>query len=555
MFVTVVFNVEYMDIASRSKWYLKCLSHCKQNGWILITHEHMKTHITELQKEITPSLFEAWELQPFTYKDVEDVEQYFIPDSVFAEMEKCYGSRSEMLFAMNSEDDIRLHRCLDNIVEEIKRKHPDERVEGVFNVLESYESVRQMAKSLNAPLINYSFSAIRKPHGYRQTLYHANKEQLWNSPECEMRWKAFESEGKNGLPVFTNREMIAILGKTHTLPLIQLMNSQPKYEMGICCECNSLLPQVFSQNKYTDDDIFYECKKLYTKDKIKVRSHSLHLDDIQVDRTVVHNDPASYILSCERLTAVQSQIILKVLLWNRVGVMKKDTLAFSFLCNKEYDSLSKANLMGLNYYFFGYLIPSDLMFSDGYWKWRLTNPSEEEIYQRHLDFLFSALGLDKEKVMTLQGKDRFKYLLEARGCDKQLIDNLLSEEVINNINWDVASSQFDVETHDGKKTYWRIDTENEDSSLTSKLSVDVNGATSVRFYPLYDVAGIAKLNSFKVNGEDVLINKKMTKYQYMPKGKGCFVIPELNIKGNHLCIEVNWAYMKINDYLTSTKTL
>ncbi len=544
-----------MDIASRSKWYLKCLLHCKQNGWILITHEYMKTHIDELQKEITPSLFEAWELQPFTYEDVKDVEQYYIPDSLFEELEKTYGSRSEMLFAINNNDDVKLHHCLDVIVDDIKKKHADEKVEGIFNVLESFESIRLMAKSLNAPLINYSFSAIRKPHGYRQTLYHANKEQLWNSPECETRWKIFESEGKNGLPVFTNREMIAILGKTHTLPLIQLMNSQPKYEMGICCECYSLLPQVFSRYKYTDDDIFYECKKLYTKDKIKVRSHSLHLDDIQVDRTVVHNDPASYILSCERLTAVQSQIILKVLLWNRVGVMKKDTLAFSFLCNKEYDSLSKANLLGLNYYFFGYLIPSDLMFSDEYWKWRLTNPSEVEIYQRHLDFLFNALGLDKEKVLSLQGKDRFKYLLEARGCDKQLIGNLMSDETVNNINWDVASSQFDVETLDGKKTYWRIDTENEDSSLTSKLSVDVDGATSVRFYPLYDVAGIAKLNSVKVNGENVPIDTKMTKYQYMPKGKGCFVMSELNIQENHLDIEVNWEYMKINDYLNSTITL
>ena len=540
-----------MDIASRSKWYLKCLLHCKQNGWILITHEYMKTHIDELQKEITPSLFEAWEIQPFTYEDVQDVEQYYIPDSLFEEMERSYGSRSEMLFAINNKDDIKLHHCLDAIVNDIKKKHSDEKVDGVFNVLESFESIRLMAKSLNAPLINYSFSAIRKPHGYRQTLYHANKTQLWNSPECETRWKTFVSEDKNGLPLFTHREMIAILGKTHTLPLIQLMNSQPKYEMGICCECNSLLPQVFSQNKYTDDDIFYECKKLYSKDKIKVRSHSLHLDDIQVDRTVVHNDPASYILSCKRLTAVQSQIILKVLLWNRVGVMKKDTLAFSFLCNKEYDSLSKANLMGLNYYFFGYLVPSGLMFSDEYWKWRQTNPSEVEIYQRHLNFLFNALGLNIEKVLSLQGKERFKYLLEARGCDKQLIDNLLSDEIINNINWDVASSQFDVVTSDGSKTYWRIDTENEDGSLTSKLVVDVKDTTSVRFYPLYDVAGFAKLRNVKINGDEVALDSSMLNFQYMPKGKGCFILSIGATKGNQLDVECNWEYMKINDYLNS----
>lgn len=540
-----------MDIASRSKWYLKCLLHCKQNGWILITHEYMKTHIDELQKEITPSLFSSWEMQPFTYEDVKDVEQYFIPDAVFEEMEKSYGSRSEMLFAINNKDDIKLHHCLDAIVNDIKKEHADEKVEGVFNALESFENIRLMAKSLNAPLINYSFSAIRMPHGYRQSLYHANKNQLWNSLECKTRWKAFEREGNNSLPVFTNRELIAILGKTHTLPLIQLMNSQPKYEMGICCDCYSMLPQVFSQYKYTDDDIFYECKQLYFKDKLKVRSHSLHLNDLQVDRTVVHNDPAAYILSCKRLTAVQSQIILKVLLWNRTAVMKKDTLVFSFLCSKEYDSLSKANIVALNYYFIGYLIPSDLMYSDDYWKWRLTNPSETEIYWRHLDFLFNALGIDKARALSLDGKDRFKYLLESRECDKELINILLGDEVINNINWDVALSQFDIVSPNRTKRYWRIDTENVDGSLTSKLSVEDEGAIAVKFYPLYDVAGFAKLNEVRINGKEIELDHNMSTFKYMPKNKGCFVFPICNQNDSQLVIECNWVYKKVNDYLST----
>ena len=191
------------------------------------------------------------------------------------------------------------------------------------------------------------------------------------------------------------------------------------------------------------------------------------------------------------------------------------------------------------------------MFSDEYWKWRLTNPSEVEIYQRHLDFLFNALGLDKVKVLSLQSKDRFKYLLEARGCDKQLIDNLLSDEVVNNIHWDVASSQFDVETLDGKNTYWRIDTENEDGSLSSKLSVDVNGATSVRFYPLYDVAGFAKLNEVKVNGKKIKLDYGRTTYKYMPKNKGCYDLPMSGVSDSHLEIECNWEYKGINEYLNS----
>lgn len=552
MFVTVIFNVEYMDITSRKMWYLKNLLHCKDNGWIMITHDYIRKHFEELQDSITDRFIDQFEMRRFTLEEVKDVEQYFVPDEFFDGLERERGSRTEMLFDLNTQSNPKLDECLQGIFAQIKHRHPNEKIEGIFHCLEGFENLRKIAEENRCPLINYSFSAFRKVHGYRQTLYFANlKEHFWNGDECRKRYQQFQKENTASLPVFTNKELIAMIGKEHTMPLMQLMNCKPKYEMGICCECFSLMPQVFKNKRYTDDDIFYECKKLFGSDKLKVRSHAAHLNDIQVDRNEVHNDPVSTILSCKRLTAVQSQILLKVLLWGRTTVTKTDCLGFSYLCENDYTSEKVADLSGLNYYFFAYLIPSELMFSDEYWKWRQSNPSEVEIYQRHMSFLFNALGLDKEKVLLLQGKDRFKYLLEARGCDKQLIDNLLSDEIINNINWDVASSQFEVVTPTSTKSYWRIDTENEDGSLTSKLTIDVDGATSVRFYPLYDVAGFACLKSVNVNGKDIVLPQEQSGYRFMPKNKGCFTILLEKDGSDSLNIEFTWNYKKINEYLNN----
>lgn len=552
MFVTVIFNVEYMDITSRKMWYLKNLLHCKDNGWIMITHDYIRKHFEELQDSITDRFINQFEMRRFTLEEVKDVEQYFVSDEIFDGLEREKGSRTEMLFDLISHPNEKLDASLHDIFNQVQQRHPNEKIEGIFHCLEGYESLRKISEEIKCPLINYSFSAFRKVHGYRQTLYAANLyNHFWDDKECAARYDKFLQEDYSMLPVFTNQELIAMIGKQHTLPLIQLINSQPKYEMGICCECYALLPQVFKNKPYTDDDIFYECKRLFGSDKLKVRSHAAHLNDIQVDRSEVHNDPVSTMLSCKRLTAVQSQILLKVLLWKRTAVLNTPSLAFGFLCDRDYKSEKIADIVGLNYYILGFLIPSELMFSDEYWKWRLTNPSEVEIYQKHLNFLFNVLGLNKKKVLSLQGKERFKYLLEARGCDKQLIDNLLSDEIINNINWDVASSQFDVVTSDGSKTYWRIDTENEDGSLTSKLVVDVKDTTSVRFYPLYDVAGFAKLKNVKINGDEVALDSSMLNFQYMPKGKGCFILSIGATKGNQLDVECNWEYMKINDFLNS----
>lgn len=546
MFVTVIFNVEYMEITSRKMWYLKNLLQCKDNGWVMITHEYIRKHFEELQDSITDRFIEQFEMRRFTFDEVKDVEQYFVPDEIFDGLEKEEGSRTEMLFNLSNQPYPELDKCLKEIFSQIKERHPNEKIDGVFHCLEGFESLRKIADENNCPLINYSFSAFRKVHGYRQTMYFANlKNHFWNGDECKERYERFLMEGNPKLPVFTNKELIAMIGKEHTIPLMQLVATQPKYEMGICCECFSLMPQVFKNKRYTDDDIFYECKRLYGSDKLKVRSHAAHLNDIQVDRSEVHNDPVSTILSCKRLTAVQSQILLKVLLWGRTAVTKTNCLGFTYLCENDYTSEKVADLQGLNYYLFAYLIPSDLMFSDEYWKWRLTNPTETEIYWRHLDFLFNALGVDKEKVLHLKGKERFKYLLVARGCDMQLIDELLCDEIINNINWDVASSQFDVVSPDGTNTYWRIDTENEDGSLTSKLTLEVDGATIVKFYPLYDVAGFAKMKAVKVNGKEIELDRSATTFKYMPKNKGCYTIPLDKTENGIFELECIWNYKKI----------
>ena len=539
-----------MDITSRKMWYLKNLFHCKENGWALITHEYLNTHFEELQDSITDRFFDQFEMRRFTLDEVKDVEQYFVPDVIFDKLEKLDGSRTEMLFDVNSQPNIKLDEYLYQIFTQIQQRHSGERIEGIFHCLEGFESLRKIAEIFHCPLINYSFSAFRKVHGYRQTLYSANLyTHFWNGNECAERYKKFLQEDHSSLPVFSNKELISIIGKEHTLPQIQLMNSQPRYEMGICCECFSLMPQVFKNKRYTDDDIFYECKKLYGSDNLKVRSHAAHLNDIQVDRNEVHNDPVSTILSCRRLTAVQSQILLKVLLWGRTTVTKTNSLPFTYLCENDYTSNKTVDILGLNYFILGYLIPSDLMFSDDYWKWRLTKPSEIAIYKRHFDFLSKALGIDNIKLFQLKDKDRFRYLLESRCCDEQLINELLSDEIVNNINWDVTSSRFDIICDGNAKTYWRIDTTDEEGNLNTNLTVDVKNAEAIRFYPLDDVAGFSRIKTILINGKVYGFDEAEKQFKFMPKSNGSYTFQLEKSYSGKLSVDCIWVYKKVFEYL------
>lgn len=524
-----------MDVASRSKWYLKNLFHCKQNGWIMITHEYMRDHWEQLQSEISQSLFDSWEISPFLSEDIEDVEQYYLPDSLFEQIEKQCGSRTEMLYQLSSSVNEPLLLAIQQIIDQVRQKHPHEKINGMFHCLEAWKTFYALGQENHFPIIPYSFSAFRKPHGYRQTLYHCNLHTTLNSTkEAKERYERFLSEGENDFPIFSNRELVAIFGKERTLPLIPLMNAEPKYEMGICTECFSVIPQFFVHDKTTDDDVRYECEKLYDKSQITVRNHSLQVDYMQLDRSMVHNDPAAWILSCRRLSAARSQIGLKFLLWNRTAIVKPDTLGYSFLCEKDYSSVKKVNIQALNFYLFAYLVPNDLMFSGDYWAWRLTNPSEKEIYHYHYNFYKSHLHLPDNILTNKDENARFASILKCRGCDSELISILL-ENCCKDFDYDTALSRIDV----NGKSHWRM---NEMKNGIRNFHISIyEKSNKLIFYPLDDVAGFVRIRNITVNGKK-MEGQTMLDYIYYPKGTGfCVHFRECS---ESVTVDIEWQYVK-----------
>lgn len=531
-----------MDIASRSKWYIKNLLHCKENGWILITHEFMHTHWEQLQSEISQSLFDSWEIRPFTSKEISEVEQYYLPDELFKKLEQKSGSRTEFLWQMTTNRCELFESSLQSIIKTIQSKHPNEKIDGIFNCLESWESIRYVSKENNIPLISYVFSALRKPHGYRQTLYSANRDRLYCSDECEKRWTKFQLESVR-LPVYSNRELVAILGKERTLPLIPLMNMEPKYEINVCGEGFEILPHIFSRVPYCDEDIYYETAKYFDWSLIQNRQHPIHMAAMHISRDEVHNDPAAWVLGSKRTIATCSQMVLKAALWNRIPIMPKNTLPFSFMCRKSYEDTKKMDIKFLNYYIFCYLIPNDLMFSGEYWNWRMTNPSETEIYQYHLNFYKERLGLPQVIFEEKNSPLRFKALLESRGCDAELINILLENKNNFEVDYNTASSRIVV----NDKAHWRL---NKFESGVCHFHIELDeSADSVKFYPLDDVAGCSKLVKASVNGKQVDVSR-FTEFKYMPKVTGHYSL-QLPTNECPISVDIYWKYQSINNFLQS----
>lgn len=544
MFISVVIRAEYTPYSYRANFYQQSLIHCRQNGWILITNEYMKSHHQEMQDGISERLLKEFELERLSKEELNEVEQYYIPDKLFEDKEAGFGSRTEMLLYLAKERFTELENCLEGILAQIKEKHPEEKIDGMFYCSETCESFRQVCSKHNIPLIPYLFSAIKMPHGYRQTLYYANmKGFLYNSTENEDRYHEFENENNQIIPIFTNKEIIALIGKERTLPLLQVINHKPKYEMGICGECYAIIPSFFAYNPYTDDDLEGECKALYKDSEMDIRSHALQLDNIRVDRSEMHNDPAPFILSCKRLSSARSQIMLKVMMWARTAVMKKNTHSFGFMCEKDYSSTKLSDLRALNHHIFCYLIPNDLMFSDEYWKWRMSNPSEVDIYQYHLDFYKKKLNLPDE-IFTEQNTDkRLELILRSRGCDEEIVSQVMKDDQNYEIDYYAATSKF---VYNGK-AHWRMN-KIVDGKIKSYITISNEGVKDVEFYPMDDVAAFVKLDKLTVNGKTVM---EGSDYNYMRKVAGHYTIDLSGIASEYITIESEWNYKKIFEYLNS----
>ena len=551
MFISLVLNTEYGNIQSRKLFYFQNLKFCAKNNGIMISYEYMKSHYNELLQGVPRSLRESWDIDDIETIGVDNVEQYFIPDSLLSGIEEQNHTRTETLFKLFEKNSVELESCLQVFINTIKKNHPKEKIEGLFCVQEPLEFVREACKNNGIPLIPYFFSALRKPHGYRGTLYYVNlNDWLYSSNEPQERYKRFKAESQ--LPfILSHQELIALLGKIRTFPLLPYIYSSPKYELGICCEGSSVIPQFFSRGRVTDEDIFFDAGFFYSKEQIKVRSHSLQLDRIQVDRSFVHNDPASFLLSCKRVAAVRSQILLKALLWGRTTISYTDMVGFSYLCAKSVDSDDEVDLEALNWYLFGYLVPHDLMFSHDYWRWRLTKPREFDIYYYHIKHLMHLYGLPIE-ILQIKGKDRYRRILLNRIHDLELTEILCDfydNRADDKIDFDNAISKFEV----NGKSYWRIN-KIVDNRFVCHFEIHLEKIESILFYPFDDAAGIGKIEGILINSNRIDISLSTT---FFEKVKGCVnLLPYYHGETTNvtkLVVDIIWRSESLTDYMKNLK--
>lgn len=544
MIVSVILDTEYMGMGERIKWVLKNLSHAVEDDYLVITHEYIKKHFDELAANCSERFYEEFEMRHITKEEFQKIDICYIPDSFFEEMETTLGTRTKVIMELFNNRNKKLEQYITYAVEKSLKRRKEKSVSYILNNLHCFKSISFLGEKYNCPVISYVFSAIRKVHGYRQTLYMANMSGgLFSSAEARRLYEEFAPEELEDM-LLSKREIIALLGKERNLPLLSLMDHSGEKEIGIAREFYAVTPQCYCKNLATDDDIYYECSKYYTSGEIVSRVHPMQYDQMGIGRAHMENDPISFILRCKRIVTIQSQIAVKAMLWNRVVCTLSDALPFSFLLERNLKSERKVSEKDCNFLIFGYFIPSSCMFNKEYWEWRIReNPTINELYKRHLTEIFKNLGYGK--MLLTDRENRLKKILLLRGCEKRIVADIQEPKDDFQISYAYLVSALCITFSDDQEKILYCLNRVIDSEIVSSFVYTSNQEIcSIGFYPLDGVDGY--VNILQIDGNGLSLDRQG--FQYISKGK-YFFKKKMQRECYELSITIRWIAQSFFEHI------
>lgn len=551
MFLYILLDTEYMGCEARIKWYLKILYQCSKSGWGIVTHNILNQRYEQLTRTVDQRFFNEFEMNILSKEEYESIPKYFIDDSIFKTLEEKCGSRSNTLKYLYKENFLELTDELARMSQYFFEYSRGEKIQGIFNSLEPFYSTQLFCKQENIPLYSYTFSAIRKVHGYHFTLYLlSSNNSLYNSLECRSSYNSFLSKRQN-INIFNHEVLLALFGKKINFPLIPYINKvDTDCELLICGEPYNVLPHIFEDNYFTDDDLMYESDKIFNNQKVIYRCHPLRVSRMGISWEDTPNDPLSTILRAKRVTSVSSQMLLKSMLWNKPTICLKDTLPFSFKCEKNLKALKTVDLHFINFYLFCYLIPDSLFFDKEYWTWRETIDHDSmQVYNKHLKYYSNIIGIDLETIAKNKNQQRIlKEILIARGCSTN--ESNLFSQVSNSISPYIESPIAALKVLNKQNEIifsgYRITLQNPDGICMSSFLINLEHSEKIYFAPLPGVCGNICLESIHVytknKGTELITFENNSHYSFN-KNDAYIMLPIPSSDNEITEVTISWTHI------------
>lgn len=422
MFVPFVFNMSTINNAPYLWWFYKGLDFALHTNSAVIAQEvYCNTPISVFVAEGRREAFdETLTRTSFFYnlpknEDLKKARLYRIPDNLINYLIEKTGSITDTFCRLLSEIDARFVRFLSDTIDKIETECED-KIEG-FITLMDIPSLREAAEMHNIPVIQFELGCWREPT-YMHTAFW-DLEPLYGGSTVEKRWKRFCEERKQReIPLFSKKECLALLLQKQNLNLIEQYDRSPTKKVGVVLGYTTY-ELITCKTHLNDSELLYRAKNAYGLENLLIRKHP----GDPYGGTYPHYSAAidkqkrstpEFILDCETIISLMSGAGMEAMLFNRKAI----TL---LQCPSYYASGHQIEGVGrcvgddfISYFAFCYLIPLEYLMDVEYIRWRLTMPTEREIYFKHLEFYFQKKGIPKDLILKKPG-ERLEEMLAVQG--------------------------------------------------------------------------------------------------------------------------------------------
>jgi hypothetical protein len=424
MIAYFVYNLEVLgNYEHLSVFYMFASMAADKHGPI-ISHERyfngLKDHNkSDMGSDMYVNLSKFLEFDIKDDKDLQNIGQYIISQKLEDEMINSFTSRLDAWVYILKNSYEPLENCLRDYLNKIEEDY-NEKIEAIICFYDIY-SLRKLAIERNIPVIHYEQTTFRAPIYKKMGYFDFHDSHFYG--ELQERYNSFMKEAYKAVPLLQRKELLSILLTPEYMHYISLLDEAPQYQIGI-----GLMEHV--QGVYiisgltNSDEIILDASKIFANNEILTRGRNSEGNSFQ------------FIIKCRRIAAVRSNMSFEAMLLGRTACVY-GTSPYRFMGVDRITSIEEKSvpIEFLNFVVFGYYVPWKLLNDEKYIKWRLTSPSEYDIYVKHLNFWLESnyinsnilqINIDNRlfELLRIQGFDIWGRLIEEDYCNEQSFERV-----------------------------------------------------------------------------------------------------------------------------------
>ncbi len=384
----------------------------------------------------------------------EKITKHSLPRSIFENLERSSKSMLDAFRFLLTEDYPPLREALESIFAEMCRTRKPDAVLSWCHV----PSLKLAAAKFGIPVIHNELGPLRGANYLSTVYFDFNGVNGFTSAGGQSRQFAAEAPGWDGFQPLSLEELRELL---ITPPGKRVASTTPpSFKAGAALQVEDDSNLIAFAQGMTNFELIHAARRGFKQDQVLIRHHphgyARYSDKLGVwDQS---EDAIDFLHRCEHVFTTNSSVAFECLLQDKPVTILGDSPAAGLTRSIFQDMTPGERLLHLNWLFLGYLVPAARLFDADYYRWRLSQPTLRQIYERHLaDFCEAkrnescqdACCADKNmKTIDLNWKDcatpganGFFRSMEWRK-DRMLLDGRTFRLQQSEIPWDGDQNHF-----------------------------------------------------------------------------------------------------------------